>query len=136
MSETLWYYTVTVEHTAKIMQDGMIFEPDRELAWFTSDDDYRIADEGQRHRIGVSRKDESFRSYEALKRLGKVDLTDQIKAANSYQWFGTSLPVSSDKWTSVEKLTNEGWTRLTEPEKQWLRDFDLRRDVQKTLEKS
>jgi hypothetical protein len=135
MSETLWYYTGTVEHIAEIVRAYMIFEGKGKIAWFTSNEEYQTANEGTQYRIRVPRQAAAFSSYKDLKRRRKIDPTDQIKSANPDQWFGTSQPVLSDKWTSVETLTNEGWVPIDEAKKEWLRNLPIRRDVQKTLKK-
>jgi hypothetical protein len=136
MSETLWYYTVSVEHIAGIMQSPYgIFEGSGKILWFTSNEEYQVANTGQQYRIRVSRHGSVFSSYQDLERRHMIDPTDEAKGDNPDQWFGTRQPVSSDQWTSVEKLTNDGWVPIDEPQKQYLRDLALRRDVQKTLKK-
>ena len=132
MSEQLWYYTVSFERMAEILQDGMIFEGSGKFAWFTSNEKHQMANEGTQYRIRVPRQ-AAFSSYSDLERRRKIDPTDQVKRANSDQWFGTSQPVLSDKWTSVETFTNEGWVPIDEIKKQWLRALSIRRDVQKDV---
>jgi hypothetical protein len=124
MSETLWYYTAGVQRIAEILRNVLIFERDGGIAWFTSNKKYQIANKAPQYRIQIT-TDAVLGSYKELKRLRKLAPIDYIERSDPKQWFGTRQLEFDDEKTPVEKLTSDGWTRLTGPEKQYLRNLPL-----------
>jgi hypothetical protein len=116
--EMIYFHPASPKHMATILQTGLIYEGEKQLAVF-HDKDHQPAMGWQPYRIGIAQDSDGICTPEQLRALGKPIPPELDKANN---WWGARIPIRLLSGQFVpQKFTNDGWKDLAPSDLDWLR---------------